>query len=159
MQFKIHPMHVKTIIEDSGSSVSSKSERYVFAGKPTNNGVLRIRMKQPRDPYNAQHYWLCTVHFERGLRPNRYFNSAEVKKFAEQYIQPYSRPLACMRLIEHWIQRNEEHQKKYAESADQAKKIGLSKAAEAMRLAVEKSRDVSTHLREAFEHMQANGGK
>ena len=92
MQFKIHPMNVKTIIEDSGSSVSGKGEGYVFAVKPTNNGVLRIRIKQPRDPYRAQHYWLCTVHFEGGLRPNRYFDSAEVKKFAEQYIQPYCRP-------------------------------------------------------------------
>jgi hypothetical protein len=85
-------MYVKTIIEDSRSSIYARGEKYVFAVKPINNGILRIRIKQPRDPYRAQHYWFCTIHFERGLRPNKYFDAAEVKEFAEQYIQPYCYP-------------------------------------------------------------------
>lgn len=65
--------------------------------------------------------------------------------------------LRLMRLLEHWTQHNDEHRKKYRESADQAKKIGLVKVAEEMTLAADKSRDVSTHLRKALEKMQGNG--
>lgn len=62
-----------------------------------------------------------------------------------------------MRLIEHWTQHNDEHRKKYIESADQAKKMGLVEVAEEIRLAADTSRDVSTHLRNALENMQKNG--
>jgi hypothetical protein len=61
-----------------------------------------------------------------------------------------------MRLIEHWAQHNEEHRERYVEWANKAEKIRLLEVAEEMRLAAEKSREVSTHLRKALENMQEN---
>lgn len=92
MQFKIPPKCVETIIEESESEVYARGEGYVYAVKPVNYGQLRIRIKQPSSPYSARQYWLCTIHFEKGLRPNRFFDSTEVNEFAEQYIKPYRYP-------------------------------------------------------------------
>jgi hypothetical protein len=92
MQFKILPKHVETIIEAMESKVYARGEGYIHAVKPVNYGQLRIRIKQPSSPYSAQLYWLCTIHFEKGLRPNRFFDCTEVNEFAEQYIRPYRYP-------------------------------------------------------------------
>ncbi len=89
MQFKVMPSQVEKIISESGSTAYARGEGYIFAVKPVNDGHLRIRIKQPNEPYNAQYYWLCCIHFEKGLRPLRFFDSEEVKQFAEKYVQPY----------------------------------------------------------------------
>jgi len=86
------PSKAEKIVTESGSTLYTQGEGYVFAVKPVNDGQLRIRIKQPSDPYNAKIYWLCNIHFEKGLPPNRYFDSDEVKQFAEKYVQPYRYP-------------------------------------------------------------------
>jgi hypothetical protein len=92
MQFKVKPSKAETIITESGSTMYARGEGYIFAVKPVNGGLLRIRIRQPSEPYNAQHYWLCSVHFEKGLRPNRFYDSSEVIEFTEQYVRPYRYP-------------------------------------------------------------------
>ena len=57
-------------------------------------------------------------------------------------------------LIEHWVHHNDEHMERFLESVDKAKKLGIHGVADEMRLAAEKSGDVSTHLRNALEHFR-----
>jgi hypothetical protein len=89
MQVKIIPTCVDMIISGVRSHVYARGANYVYALKPVDNGQLRIRIRPPRDPYQAQHYWLCNIQLERGLRPTRTFDSKEIIDFAERYVQPY----------------------------------------------------------------------
>jgi hypothetical protein len=89
MQFKVMPLKAEQIVLESWSTVYARGEGYIFAVKPVKDGQLRIQIKAPSEPYNAQYYWLCNIHFEKGLRPHQFFDSDEVKQFAEKYVQLY----------------------------------------------------------------------
>ncbi len=59
-----------------------------------------------------------------------------------------------MKLIEHWAEHNEEHGERYKESAEEAKEMGLMDASKALQEAHLKSKEVSTHLRNALSHVK-----
>ena len=86
MRVKIVPSSVHTIIKGSQSQVYAQGDQFVYALNPLNAGQLRIRIKPPSDPYAAQQYWFCTIQFEKGLRPHRFYDSAEVRDFVKNYV-------------------------------------------------------------------------
>jgi hypothetical protein len=57
-------------------------------------------------------------------------------------------------LIKHWTHHNDEHMERFLESVERARELGLQGVADEMRLAAEKSGEVSSHLRNAFEHLR-----
>jgi len=59
--------------------------------------------------------------------------------------------LRLMKLIEHWIEHNDEHGARFEESAKQAAEMGLGAVAENLKAAAEKAAGVSEHLRKALE--------
>jgi hypothetical protein len=62
--------------------------------------------------------------------------------------------LRLRKLIEHWAEHNDEHGLRYEESADEASGMGLEAAAEELRVAAEKAREVSRHLRRAIQILE-----
>ena len=54
-------------------------------------------------------------------------------------------------LIEHWAHHNDEHMDRFSESAERAKGLGSQGAADELRLAAERSGEVSAHLRNALK--------
>jgi hypothetical protein len=61
--------------------------------------------------------------------------------------------LRLQKLIEHWAHHNDEHAERFLESVDTAERLQIQGVAREMRLAAERSRDVSTHLRNALKHL------
>ena len=55
-----------------------------------------------------------------------------------------------MKLIEHWAEHNDDHSKRFKESATRAKDIGLADVAEQLNLAYTEAVEVSKHLRNAL---------
>ena len=56
-----------------------------------------------------------------------------------------------MKLLEHWIEHNDEHGNRFIEEANKAERLGFMEAAEEMKNAAKTSRSVSEHLWKAFE--------
>jgi hypothetical protein len=56
-----------------------------------------------------------------------------------------------IKLLEHWIEHNDEHGNRFIEEANKAERFGFREAAEEMRNAAKASRSVSDHLWKAFE--------
>jgi hypothetical protein len=54
-------------------------------------------------------------------------------------------------LVEHWAEHNDEHRKRFEESADNAERLGLEDAANKLRSAAKKTAEVSEQLRKALE--------
>jgi len=54
-------------------------------------------------------------------------------------------------LVEHWAEHNEEHRKRFEESADDAQRMGLEDAANKLRSAALKATEVTEQLRKALE--------
>lgn len=61
--------------------------------------------------------------------------------------------LRLQKLIEHWAHHNDEHMGRFLESADTAEKLQIQGVGEEMRLAAERSGEVSMHLRNALKLM------
>ncbi len=59
--------------------------------------------------------------------------------------------LRLIKLIEHWIEHNDEHGKRFSEEADKAEKTGLKPAAVEMRKAAKASGKVSGDLLNALK--------
>ena len=59
--------------------------------------------------------------------------------------------LRLVKLIEHWIEHNDQHRVRYEESAKEALEMGLSEVAEELKLASEAGERVSVRLRIALE--------
>ena len=59
--------------------------------------------------------------------------------------------LRLRRLIEHWAEHNDEHLARFRESAEEAKRLGFTEAAEKLRKASEEAAKVSERLRETLK--------
>lgn len=59
--------------------------------------------------------------------------------------------LRLIKLVEHWIEHNDDHGKRFSEEAELAEKKYLSDAASEMRKAAEASREVSNSLLKALK--------
>jgi rubrerythrin len=58
------------------------------------------------------------------------------------------------KLLEHWIEHNDEHVKRFRVMAEEASSAGLEDVAECMRLAAEKGDEVTTHLQKALNSLK-----
>ena len=90
MQVKVSSEAIESILENAECQISQRSEKQVVALKHMNYGNIRIRFKRKALPYllEKRNYWLADIHFEKGLRPQRYFDSQEVKDFVKEYVKP-----------------------------------------------------------------------
>jgi len=61
--------------------------------------------------------------------------------------------LRLRKLIEHWSEHNDEHRARFSESAEEAKRLGLTEAAVKLRQASEEAAKVSEKLRETLKAM------
>lgn len=61
--------------------------------------------------------------------------------------------LRIRKLLEHWIEHNEEHLARFREVAADAEGMGLADAAGSLRVAADRGEDVSAQLRKALESM------
>ncbi len=61
--------------------------------------------------------------------------------------------LRLKKLIEHWIEHNDEHSARFKESAEKASEIGLPEVADELKAAAERGGKVSEYLRSAMEKM------
>ena len=61
--------------------------------------------------------------------------------------------LRLRKLLEHWIEHNDDHVARFWEAAEEADKLGLKEASNSIRLAAEKSNEVSKHLKKALNSM------
>ncbi len=88
MQAKIPSELVNPILERAGCEIIHKTERQIVAIKPIGYGTIHIRFKRHELAFGDSCHWLADIHFERGLRPSRKFDSNEVKQFIEKYVKP-----------------------------------------------------------------------
>ena len=58
------------------------------------------------------------------------------------------------KLLEHWIEHNDEHVKRFRVMAEEASTSGLVDVAENMRLAAEKGDEVTTYLQKALNSVK-----
>jgi len=58
------------------------------------------------------------------------------------------------KLLEHWIEHNDEHVKRFRVMAEEASSTGLKEVAEYMRLAADKGDEVTTHLQNALKSIK-----
>jgi rubrerythrin len=58
------------------------------------------------------------------------------------------------KLLEHWIEHNVEHVKRFRVMAEEASSAGLVDVAEYIRLAAEKGDEVTTHLQKALNSVK-----
>jgi hypothetical protein len=61
--------------------------------------------------------------------------------------------LRIRKLLERWIEHNDEHIARFLELSEEAEKLGLNETSNSLRLAVETSGEVSKHLRKALNSM------
>jgi hypothetical protein len=54
-------------------------------------------------------------------------------------------------LVEHWAEHNDEHRKRFEESANDVERMGLEEAADSLRSAALMAVEVSEKLRKALE--------
>ena len=65
--------------------------------------------------------------------------------------------LRLIKLVEHWIEHNDEHGKRFREEAEAAAKLKLDMAAGAMMEAAEASEKVSERLSWALKYLKESG--
>ncbi len=61
--------------------------------------------------------------------------------------------LRIRKLLEHWMEHNDEHIARFLEVSGEAEKLGLKETSNSLRLAAETSGEVSKHLRKALNSM------
>ena len=66
--------------------------------------------------------------------------------------------LRMVKLIDHWAHHNNEHGERFAETAAEAERMGLSMVAEELRRAADESGKVSRHLLKALKILGEVGG-
>ncbi len=64
--------------------------------------------------------------------------------------------LRLIKLVEHWVEHNDEHGNRFSEEAIKAEKMGLKEVAEEMRKAAEASKKVSGNLLKALYRLKEN---
>lgn len=92
MQTKISPENVEKMLQKGKFEVSYRTANQIEAKKPFGYGRIHMRLKREKSRYSMQerYYWLASFHFEKGLRPERFFDSENVSDFAENYVLPYA---------------------------------------------------------------------
>ena len=65
--------------------------------------------------------------------------------------------MRLVKLVEHWIEHNDEHGNRFSEEAEKAESMGLKKAAQEMRKAAEASKDVTATLKKALKLLEESG--
>jgi hypothetical protein len=92
MQIRLAPENLESMLSSGQFDISQRSENQIEATKPVGYGKINMRLKRERSQYLLQeHYhWLANIHFERGLRPQRFFDSKKVHEFAEKFVIPYA---------------------------------------------------------------------
>ena len=58
------------------------------------------------------------------------------------------------KLLEHWIEHNDEHVKRFRVMSEEASSVGLVDVVEHMRLAADKGEEVTTHLQKALNSVK-----
>jgi hypothetical protein len=93
MQIKLAPENVEPMLNSGQFKISQRSENQIEATKPFDYGKIHMRLKREKSNYLLQerYHWLANIHFERGLRPQRFFDSKKVYEFAEKYVIPYAK--------------------------------------------------------------------
>ena len=66
--------------------------------------------------------------------------------------------LRLMKLVEHWVEHNDDHGDRFSEEAIKAEKMGLKEVAEEMRKAADASGKVSENLLKAITLLKENDG-
>jgi hypothetical protein len=61
--------------------------------------------------------------------------------------------LRLVKLVEHWIEHNDQHGKRFREEAESAENMELNMVADEIRLAAEASENVSESLSRALKHL------
>jgi len=61
--------------------------------------------------------------------------------------------LRLKRLVEHWAEHNDEHRRRFEESAEEAERMGLKAAADCLMAAATRAAEVSEQLRKALENL------
>lgn len=69
----------------------------------------------------------------------------------DKNLQPTPEIERLTKLLEHWAEHNEEHRKRFEESADNAEKMGLEDVADSLRSAALNASEVTEQLRKALE--------
>lgn len=92
MQIKLPPENVDLMLNEGGFEISCRSENQIEATKSYDYGKVHMILKREKSRYLLQErfHWLANFHFERGLRPQRFFDSKNVIDFAEKYVTPYA---------------------------------------------------------------------
>lgn len=92
MQIKLASESVEKMLKRGEFEISYRSENRIEATKPLDYGRIYVRLKREASRYLIQerYHWLANIHWERGLRPQRFFDSKKVHEFAEKYIMPYA---------------------------------------------------------------------
>jgi hypothetical protein len=90
MQIRVPHESIKVMLNNAGCEIVHASEKLIVAVKPMNAGRIHIRLKRHAVQYSLseRYYWLADIHFEKGLRPTRLFESREVRVFVERYVKP-----------------------------------------------------------------------
>ena len=66
--------------------------------------------------------------------------------------------LRMVKLIDHWALHNDEHGRRFAETAAEAERMGLGVVAEELRRAAGESEKVSRYLLKALKHLEEGEG-
>jgi hypothetical protein len=76
MQIKLPPKNIEKMLKNAECEISYRSKN---------------KLKRQRVNYvlKERYYWLANIHFERGTRPQRLFESKEVIKFIKKHVEPY----------------------------------------------------------------------
>lgn len=84
--------NVEMMLKNSEYEIFQESKQQIVATKPFNYGRIHIRLKRKSPPYllKERYYWLADIHFEKGLRPQKIFDSNEIRQFVDKHIRPYA---------------------------------------------------------------------
>jgi len=94
VQVKLKPENLEPMLQSGKFEISQRSENQIEAFKPHDYGKIHMRLKREKSRYSIQerYHWIANFHFERGLRPQRFFDSKKVHTFAEKYVIPFAEP-------------------------------------------------------------------
>jgi len=91
MQIKLPPKNIEKMLNNVKCEISHWSKNLIVTKKTFDYGRIHIRLKRQRLNYvlKERYYWLANIHFERGTRPQRLFDSNKVIEFIENNVEPY----------------------------------------------------------------------
>jgi hypothetical protein len=92
VQVKLSPKNVEPMIKSGKFEITQRSENQIEAEKSFDYGRIHMILKREKSRYTLtdRYHWVANVHFEKGLRPQRFFDSKKVHEFAEKYVIPYA---------------------------------------------------------------------